>query len=425
MDERKTYYIEIERKYTFVDFIATICIFFLVLSSVFPKITTYGNNALICFFCEVAWLIIAFSQSPNTIFAILKKYWYTFVYMFYVAFVPYVFDNSAIGNRYIYSFGLIFGFYIFLYYLNSKRMFILRNVIFVAIPFFAYTFFKTFSVSLVNPWVIRSVNNADSVEILRQGIGGYHFIYFLVLLFSGFCFFSLNSKQNSPKKYLTVAVAILILTLVVLSNFFTALTLCFVGVLVSVIYRMKHNPLQLILITFLLLLLYFAAVDLKNLVLGMITSEGRMFNVIGNNDGSMIQILVDEFFRDRWPMNKISVESFLKHPFFGLITDAIENDGQYDISYGQHSFVLDTFALYGAGIGILNIFNLFKSLNVYSDEKIKDFKIVMTVTLLLVTCFNNITHSVAFGSSLIIPTIIYMLYYPKDYIKLTMNDVRQ
>lgn len=104
-----------------------------------------------------------------------------------------------------------------------------------------------------------------------------------------------------------------------------------------------------------------------------------------------------------------SINVFLKNPLFGIIVNPLDTNIQGEvIGFGQHSQILDTFALFGAVIGFLQIYVYFSPLL----QRIKigrhfynNMTLTTVIILIVVSTFNNVTPSIGLAAFFIFPTI--------------------
>lgn len=395
------------KKNTAIDIVASICILFLILSAVYPKITIIGNNAILCFASEIVWLILAYCQSKTVFSRIVSKNWYFFAFMAYVSIIPYLFGNPSIGNRYIYTFGLTFGILIFEYYYEIEKLNMLKKLLIISAPFFLYTFITTFIVARSNPWFIRAVDNQEGRDLLRQGFGGYHFVYLVTIFFSVFVFIALREKKL---RLVSMIVVVVTFSFVVISNYFTAVLVCLICVFVAFANRFREHPVYffIFLIPIIIIVVFLLSPAFQKLFLGLFSPEGRIYRSLNTSNNSLFGAFFNEFVRDRWPVNQISIDAFLKHPIFGIVVRPLANDGIYDTGYGQHSFILDTFALFGFVIGVINVAILYGVKKEFTNNaKELLYSPSVLVPLFTISLFNNITHSVAIAATIIAPLIVH------------------
>jgi hypothetical protein len=102
-----------------------------------------------------------------------------------------------------------------------------------------------------------------------------------------------------------------------------------------------------------------------------------------------------------------SIEAFKEHPILGLL-----GSGQLQVSngslygFGQHSYILDTFALYGIVGGTLNLLALAAPfINRYRIKRDISLDITMFVVMLLLYLVNNASESIALAVTIIYPFI--------------------
>ena len=134
----------------------------------------------------------------------------------------------------------------------------------------------------------------------------------------------------------------------------------------------------------------------------------RISRVLITDDAGAIESIVDEFFADRFPTIKESIDAFFAHPLLGLIgSGGIGFSENYLTGFGQHSYVFDTFALYGFVIGIINIFAILKPFK-RNGRWVKTnlaLTIAMSIFTMLIYIVNNATASIALAICIIYPFI--------------------
>lgn len=395
---------ENDKRMLTIDFLGLLCIIPLIMTAMWPGFMALGNNAIICILCEVFWMFFAYVGRPKVLTDIFSKLWITIPYMLYVVIFPYLCGNSTIGNRYAHMSILIVGVYIFMYYKATDKLNIIGMAIKLSMPFFLFSLFKTASAGISNAYIIRQIdNNPTWYPYMIQGIGGYHFIYFLSML--SIFLFAIGINLKGFKKILILLSSVLCFFTIIVSNFMTAVAISLIGCfLVIVLHSQKKGVLFTIIFSLLIIFTYilFDTVLMKSFV-GLFQTDGRIYGIFAGND-SFINAFYEEFILDRWPTMLTSINSFFAHPILGLTSGVIENNGIYDISYGQHSFILDSFALYGFPIGLLTIYNLFlpnKNIAVLRYEK--SISIPIFVAYLLLATFNNLTPSTCVFYTIICP----------------------
>ena len=103
-----------------------------------------------------------------------------------------------------------------------------------------------------------------------------------------------------------------------------------------------------------------------------------------------------------------SISLFLDNLIFGIVHTAlgVNSDGKIN-SFGQHSYIIDTFALYGIIIGFLQVILIFKSfqLKIKLKSKIIMSSLNILFVFLILSTVNNMTPSVGFIVFFILPIL--------------------
>ena len=105
-----------------------------------------------------------------------------------------------------------------------------------------------------------------------------------------------------------------------------------------------------------------------------------------------------------------SLENFIKHPFFGVISsdEITTNQSGFLEGFGQHSYILDTFTLYGFVIGIINIIIILKPFKDQYGNRVKygrPLNNAMLVCVIGIYLFNNATISTALAFGIFFPLL--------------------
>lgn len=221
----------------------------------------------------------------------------------------------------------------------------------LAAVLFAMTAVTTIFGCIRNPEAARTLATIDSsqdptsIRYLRQNIGGYTFVYSAVLLYP--CVI-LAYKMKRLHLAFAVAFALLVFALAVYSEYTYALMLFLVSTLLFFVRR------DISLKRFILLVIAFVigVVLFRTAVAAILTRIGLF---IGNETMTQKmtavfigQEAVDSLDDSRDHLYMLSIQSFLKHPLFGTL----QQGGK---SSGNHSFILDNLAVYGAVGGALMV----------------------------------------------------------------------
>lgn len=395
---------------SFFIIISIVIFLYVSISSVFPPLKLIPNQ--ISILIMLSWFVTAFLINPNFFLNVTVEKVCIFLFIIYTAIVPYTFGNYVIGNRYL-NLSTIFFFYIgYKFYKESKLN--KYNVLMLKItsPFIAVTLMNTLYALLTNPYISRSIKSSGeySENLWRQGIGGYDFIYFTVFL-GIICFYFGFIDKN--KNILYKIISIICLIFIVVSNYFTALGIlvlgCFSLVVIKLFTTKNFLSLLVVIFAFIFLLLFWeqifsGVIDIATKII----PDGKTLDrlVILQND--IANGFRSSLFSGREGINSISINSFVNNPFFGIVTNKIEYSGGYLVGFGQHSQIWDTFALFGVGIGVLQIVILVQPMT-YFSKKYSEYKsVIMILLIALMALFfvNTASPSIGFVMFFIFPILL-------------------
>lgn len=384
----------------------------LFLELVFPPITQFANSSVIMLGCTFLW--VAFSFLTDRKFYLnsnIHRFYLFFLYALMII-LPYLLGYPVIGNRYSSMAIVIFGNVIYEFYKEHGKIENLKRILFVVALFALITLGITYINLLINPYISRSIKSEGeySASLAARGIGGYQFIYFVSAAAIPVLFVVLKAKKK-VYRIISLALYILSVLLIVKSNYLTALLLtigCSVILLIAHLWSGKKAIHKFLLCVFGIVCI----VCLINIdaILRSIASflPERISRVLITDDAGAIESIVDEFFADRFPTIKESIDAFFAHPLLGLIgSGGIGFSENYLTGFGQHSYVFDTFALYGFVIGIINIFAILKPFK-RNGRWVKTnlaLTIAMSIFTMLIYIVNNATASIALAICIIYPFI--------------------
>lgn len=402
-----------KQKNPFSQKFCTMIAFYLAVASIFPPLKGLPGYTLSCLAAMLVWILCAALAKPSffTIFtkSPLHKQLILF-FLVYTSLVPYLFGNDVIGNRYMTYAQVLIFYFIYQYnraygYNNSNKA-----IIKWSLPFIIYTSIVTLYGLINNPYLSRSIKSSGeySTDLQSQGIGGYEFIYFLVFVGIMLMFVVMNKRVLNFRNKLAVhsLLALFVLT-VVYSNYFTALIMLIVS-LVMLIGMRKSGVMSK---------LFTGIIGVVFLVQGKEIFTGITNWLVTNlNSGRTVERVIalqadvlgygsnESLLAGRLPTLEVSWDAFLRHPFFGMILKPIESDGGFLTGFGQHSQFLDTFALYGVFIGLLNIYIVVQPfLNRMKGKS--SFNLAMLASVLMLFVMNNVTPSIGFAIFFIYPVL--------------------
>ena len=408
-----------KKKFTFADNLGLLIMLFLTLSAVFPAITTLGNNAMLCLGCEILWLAMTYYDNRDNFSALFSKYSWWIVMLIYLFVVPRMFENITVSNRYTPFFIGVFGTMMFEYYYQNNKMHVIERTVKIAMPFYFFTLIRTMYVAMKNPWAVRTIKHSGdySISQLRQGIGSYGFVYMSVLIFTIAMIIFLFSNKTKPR-IVSLITMVLCLMMFSYANYFTALVIALIAAVAVLIAYIRHCTKRSekikVLELFSLLIVFFIAFlrsDTISSALSDFIGDGTRIGRVVNSGDSTFQSIADEFLRDRFPTMMKSVDIFVENPFLGVsvLTRGVPS------GLGQHSSILDTFALHGIFIGFA-FFKMhglpYKKYDFYQNNV--EYRRPLYLALFGISFFNNLTHSLLMASTIICPYLIYKLIDDKE-----------
>ncbi len=390
-----------------------IVLFVYFLELVFPPITVYGSTAWICIFCLVIWFGLSFLNEP--IFYLNLNYHriYLFVFLFLSIVAPYIFGVGIYGNRYV-SLALIpFGIIIFEYYKINKRLRDLKMIILALVPFISYTTLNTLIRLIENPFIVRSIKSSGeySEHLARQGVGSYGFVYFMVVV-GVMLLYILLKTANKWMRFFVLIGYVLIFYFIFKTNYVTALLVIIVASAVLLyIFISKRNGRNKYLMFFAIVLGVALLLNLDAIVLAVEDYlPTRLANaIVPDGEQTVVNTLFNEFTVDRWPAIVKSFEAFKDNVIFGLITNGeVSYWMGYIDDFGQHSHIIDTFAIFGIFLGTMNLFAIFAPFKDRNGKWIKEqlpLSVAVGVCAILIYLFNNATSSIALAITVFFPLL--------------------
>ena len=403
------------RRSSFLDICTLVLLFVLMLVSVYPKITATGSTTTVSLIVEVLLVGIAILQNIQVFTKLIINNAMGIFFMVYTFFMPYLFGNSVISHRYSAMFMLVLGVILFKFYSATNRLIIVRRAIVLSLPFLAVTFIRTFRIAMTDPRVIRSIKyNTDTAALLEDGIGGYEFIYMLSLI-AAFLFICFLKEKKIFKKFLYLAGTVLIFALLILANYMTAFLLVVISAFLAIIIngceniKKQKSVKSIVSMTVIIFLLLVVIVNQESLVnfLAYITHDNGRLQEVLSTDENVFTAVKDEFIADRLYTLEASWNAFLEHPIMGLISVHFVIESAILTGFGQHSYVLDTFALYGGLIGLIGTIQLFKPYRCYAVYKNDaTFRYVICIHFVLLALLNNLNFSTIFMSTVVLPCMV-------------------
>ena len=324
--------------YSIIDF----CLLYIGISSVFPRIngSLGGLDTAICLVANVVLLIVALARIKKCfrkrIDAVLLMF-----FLGYSVIIPYALGNTIIANRYLGILIFLTAPCIYMYYEQSGQLNRLKQISRVVCIAAMITLVTTSVELLTNPYIARSIKTSGEIttSLKISGIGGYEFVYFCMLV--GVALFHCFWQEKKPE-YLVGT--IVLFGFLLLSNYMTAVFLLAFGCMICLLSG-KDVKQRIMAIFIIFLLIFFSHLILDNIG-GMIerfSPTGRIARFINSSNDGVLGSMTSEFVYDRLPTIQASLDTISKHFELGVIF----SDNAQVSMLGQHSFVLDSLAVFG------------------------------------------------------------------------------
>lgn len=385
--------------------IPSLALFVYLLELIFPKFNTLLPSNLVCVISFFIWILFTF--------VVNRKFYYKssniiiVISYIYFSFYPLIFNYNVISHRYS-SFCLILcGSLVFKYYYQNNKLYILKHIIINILIFAAITLCITLFALLQDSYISRSIkSNGEYSNILSSmGVGGYSFVYFIAALSPCILFFCLKTRKKKLKLFTLISYLICFF-FIVKANYMTAFLSVIVSSCVLLFYNIDGKFInRLLYLSIILIIILIFSINYSTIFEWFQPYiPSRISSVLfPSNNLNIVQSIINEFLVDRWPLIISSLNSFVENPFLGLLGSMkLGYGGEFLIGFGQHSYIIDTFSLYGIFGGILNlylIFQTFKNTRKYKCSLDEAMLISMSIIYLL----NNATESIA---------LVYTLIYP-------------
>lgn len=371
--------------------ITDVCLLYIGISSVFPLLNGYlgSIDTAICIGLNIVLLVVALtmlsksSDSGTDIFLLV-------FFLFYSTVIPYFVGNTVIANRYLGILVFLVAPHIFRLYEQNEQIGRLKKISGVICFFAGLTFVTTATALLNNPYLSRSIKSTGDISatIKMSGIGGYEFVYFCMIL--GVAFFY---RFWQEKKIWNLFGSMLVVFFLLLSNYITAVFLLVFGCILCLLSGKSDKQCFIAIIIIALLLFFsdFVQENIKNIV-QTVSPTGRIARHINSNNAGLLDGLVAEFVYDRLPTMKISWKTIADSYGMGLL---FSNKAQIEM-LGQHSFVIDSLAVFGIPMGALYFYLVFRNLRI---------PVSCLVTFITLAVVNNMTTSIGIAIYFIIPIL--------------------
>lgn len=378
---------------------------------VFPPITTVYSSGQVCIICFFVWFLLSILQDKNYYRYIKPKELIAFSFYFATVFLPYLFGNAVIAHRYMALALVPLGYSIYTYHRNHSQRTMIENILKLTMVLATITALITTDALFTNPYISRSIKSSGEVSysLAAMGVGGYSFIYFAsivaIILIHMFIV-----EKTSLKRTLYFFLALLSVVLIAKSNYTTALFILLAEVAVYWFIKLKkqsrRNGLLFLVSCFAICVLVYVVVMNQARIVAMLPP--RIAQIFSTTDSNAITALLAEFSVDRFPRLQESFETFIKYPLFGLVGHStLRYEGGFLSGFGQHSYVFDTFALFGLILGIGAVYSCTIPFH-KRERKLSDYNELTWAVFIgsvIIYVLNNATESVGLAVGIIYPFI--------------------
>lgn len=378
---------------------------------VFPPITTVFNSGWVCIGCFFLWFILSLLKDRDYYRYIKPKVLVAFIFYFATSFLPYLFGNAVIAHRYMALALVPLGYSIYTYHADHGQRAMITSVLKITAVLSTVTALITASALFSNPYISRSIKSSGdaSNSLAARGVGGYSFIYFVAIVSIILVHLFLVEKR-SIKKTLYFLLALLSVVLIVMSSYMTALLILLVEVAVYFFVKLKKkskkNALVFLAACVMIGVLVYLVMINQNRIIAMLPP--RVAQIFSAGNSNAFTSILSEFSVDRFPRLQESFETFKKYPLFGLVGQGtVRYEGGYLTGFGQHSYIFDTFALYGLVLGVGAAFSCTIPFH-RSERKVNDYSELTWAVLIgaaLIYMLNNATESVGLAVGIIYPFV--------------------
>lgn len=346
-----------------------------------------------------------------------------FVGFFFLTFIPYFLTGNIqygmAGPKIIQvHFPLFFiGIFINHYYLYYKKDYgILSKIALMTLVFFAIGSIQTYVGLTIFPMASRvlatGIGNYESEKLIfnRMGVGGFGYIYASTFIFLSVVYLLIKSKRFGKTKRITVIITFVSLLLMILeASYAIAIIIIFSGGLLVLTVKSKKMLAILMLslgVIFLLISPTFIGEFFLNIA--NIFSDKYIINEKFTDLGmSFLQNSNSSQTNTRLQLYSISLNAFIRHPFFGIYGPM----GNPNDSIGAHSGWLDILGLYGlfSGIPLFYIFyyNFKKHFRFYRKDKYYGYLVVIYFLFFVFGAINPVlyVYEVGFIMFMIVPIL--------------------
>ena len=326
-------------------YLVVILMFFLCSANGNPFIRALGIERLLYFIvygCFLLSLIIHFViHGDIRIGHIVRMLVVVLMFVF-----AYLLSSPEFGNRYLHVSGMLT--YPIFYETIIRKEYIKKASILLVL-FSILICFLTIRGIWEQPYAARMADSSSDLQ--TQGVGSYIFVYAIVLGSIILVCDLLNNKNSKRLLVSKVVTVILFSFLILKANFVIAIIVMILGYSHAFIFRkIRNGLLKRVFVILLGLLIILFLINpllsfLSSVLIKILPQTGRLAFLSANNTNNLLKSIIEEFRSDRLPTMQASLDAIRQYPLFGVIASKA--------NFGEHSTILDTFAIWGVPIGLV------------------------------------------------------------------------
>lgn len=408
----------IKAKVGFPYYLSLSFLYIMAILAIFPPVRALAFFNALWPLVMIGWLFSSLLISRDFFIKVSIHRLMTYVFIIYSIVLPYISGSTFIGNRYLELTQLIIFYWGFELCKRKGRLTDAVKLIWCFLPAAIIVSVITISEYAQHPYISRLAkkDTAAGIQYMLQGVGGYDFVYCLVFLLLPLIYFCFNRNVLLGHRMKVVLYVLLALFAVniLLSNFATALFLVSFAIMfrfflkrVSTLLLLTYIFIFAILFPFLpSIIVYFLDFALDYFGTSMNAArmlELRQLLLVGVIEVSM-GARIEAF--------ALSIDVFLDNFLLGIVVDGLEVSSTGTTAFGQHSFFIDGFALFGVVFGLLQIYVFMYPLKkefVLTSLHRTTLPFLVFILAMVFFTINNAVPAVGFVIYFVYPVLNYYL----------------
>ena len=395
--------------------ISIVLFYSLVLMSFMPQLRALSFFNYLWLLNLIGWIFFSFLVRSSFFLKPNIHRLAAYVFFIYVFFISTASGNLFLVNRYLEYLQLMifcWGFELYLVKYQDRR--VNEKILLFLSPWVVFTSVHTIYAYSTMPFISRLAkkDTARGLELMSQGVAGYDFVYFLIFVFSGLIYLAFIFKRRFLIKTVLLFLAALFLVNIVLSNFMMAMLLS----LLALFFRFfvyKISKVWIFIYTSLLVFL----VPISPLMLNVIFDVLLEISRGSLNETRLLEIrsvlesgIIEASLGARLYAYNLSWQAFMEYPLTGIVINHIKNASGVVVGFGQHSFLLDSFALFGGVAWLLSLYvflaPVVRLCRQARHVNYSSFPLLIIFMVLLLFSLNNVTPSIGFAVFFFIPVVV-------------------